>query len=202
MGARVRPPARLFGHLLAAVLVVVAVAGGALAGRVGWNEIREDIGKSFPDVPQLSAADLAAWLADEDRPAPLLLDVRDAKEFAVSRLPGAILAPDLDRVLGLLADEDFARDRPVVVYCSVGWRSSEVGQELIESGRASVFNLDGSIFAWANEGRPLVGGGEVATSRVHPYDRRWGRLLAREKWGWRPDADPDPPGDRGGDMIN
>ena len=47
-----------------------------------------------------------------------------------------------------------------------------------------VANLEGSIFAWANEDRPLVqGDGEGAgapTSLVHPYDADWGNLVAPE----------------------
>lgn len=37
-------------------------------------------------------------------------------------------------------------------------------------------NLEGSIFAWANEGRPLVDDKGLAT-KVHPYDAKWGELL-------------------------
>jgi hypothetical protein len=39
-----------------------------------------------------------------------------------------------------------------------------------------VRNLDGSIFAWANEGRPLERNGQPA-QLVHPYDALWGKLL-------------------------
>ena len=37
-------------------------------------------------------------------------------------------------------------------------------------------NLKGSIFKWANEGRPLVQDGKP-THQVHPYNKYWGRLL-------------------------
>ena len=40
----------------------------------------------------------------------------------------------------------------------------------------NVRNLDGSIFQWANEGRPLVRGNQRVQD-VHPYDENWGRLL-------------------------
>jgi hypothetical protein len=42
-----------------------------------------------------------------------------------------------------------------------------------------VQNLEGSIFQWANEHRPLVRDGQRET-RVHPYNAVWGRLLAPE----------------------
>ncbi len=40
-------------------------------------------------------------------------------------------------------------------------------------------NLKGSIFQWANEGRPVVRDGEPVRE-VHPYDAVWGRLLDRD----------------------
>jgi hypothetical protein len=40
----------------------------------------------------------------------------------------------------------------------------------------AVFNLQGSIFKWANEGRPLIAN-DRAVHVVHPYNERWGVLL-------------------------
>ncbi len=40
-----------------------------------------------------------------------------------------------------------------------------------------VVNLDGSIFEWANEGRPLDGD---EAGGVHPYNRVWGQALRGE----------------------
>ena len=66
--------------------------------------------------------------------------------------------------------------RTVVVYCSVGYRSSQLARRLQRAGFTNVMNLEGSIFAWANEGRPLVANGHSATL-VHPYNRKFGRML-------------------------
>jgi hypothetical protein len=52
-----------------------------------------------------------------------------------------------------------------------------------------VYNLDGSIFQWANEGRPLYSGTNRVAS-VHPYDREWGRFLKKELHA--PAVLPDP----------
>jgi len=49
------------------------------------------------------------------------------------------------------------------------------------AGVANVFNLTGSIFRWANEGRPLRSGDERVQA-VHPFDEDWGRLLDRRLW--------------------
>jgi rhodanese-related sulfurtransferase len=131
----------------------------------------------FPGVPQLSPADLAAWLNDKKKSPPQLLDVREPGEFAVSHLHGAInVSPDASAADAI---KKIDPARPVVAYCSVGYRSSKLAQRLIDAGVKNVSNLEGSIFAWANEGRPLEKDGKPAKT-VHPYNAVFGRLLKPE----------------------
>jgi rhodanese-related sulfurtransferase len=175
---------------LALVLLVVAVvvAGGVWwwAGRaahrpgsLAWRAVDRDLATRFSDVPTTTTAALAAQLADSTV-APLLLDARTEAEYAVSHLPGAHRV-DPDASPAELADalEGIDRQRPIVVYCSVGVRSGAVARRLQSAGFGRVENLAGSIFRWANEGRPLVRDGRAAVA-VHPYDAVWGRLLAPE----------------------
>jgi len=99
----------------------------------------------------------------------VLIDARPQVEFAVSHLRGAVrMTPDLLAKL--------SKDTPIVVYCSVGYRSAELAQRLDSQGYKQVRNLEGSIFEWANEGRPVYSGKEQV-HKVHPYDSEWGRLL-------------------------
>lgn len=128
----------------------------------------------YPRVQQMQPAELAAWLRDEQKPKPVLLDVRTQVEYEVSHLPGARhVAPDA-RPAEVKATLDPAR--PVVVYCSVGLRSSALADKLMKAGVGEVFNLEGSIFAWANEGRPLERQGRP-TAMVHPYNTTYGKML-------------------------
>jgi len=130
--------------------------------------------EKFPGVKQLSTTNLVGWLADPSRPQPQLLDVRTPQEYAVSHLPGARqVSPDA-KAEEVLAKLD--RQRPVVVYCSVGYRSSKLAERLQAAGLVEILNLEGSIFAWANEDRPLEKDGQPAT-RVHPYSQRYGQML-------------------------
>ena len=102
----------------------------------------------FPSVPQTSTQELATWMNDRRTPQPLLLDVRTKAEFEVSHLPGARrVDPDAKAadVLPLLDG-----NRPVVAYCSVGCRSSELVDRLRKAGVSQASNLEGSIFQWAN----------------------------------------------------
>ncbi len=45
----------------------------------------------------------------------------------------------------------------------------------------SVLNLEGGLFQWANEGRPLAGG----ATGVHPFNSFWGRGLESRLWKWQ-----------------
>lgn len=135
----------------------------------------------FRGVPQTSPDELAAWLADRSRARPQLLDVREPDEYAVSHLPGAIrVAPDAP-ARDVLARID--PSRPVVAYCSVGYRSSLLVQRLRAAGFTGAVNLEGSIFAWANEGHPLESEGRPVRI-VHPYDASFGQLLKAEHRAW------------------
>ncbi|MFQ3670992.1 MAG: rhodanese-like domain-containing protein [Verrucomicrobiia bacterium] len=140
--------------------------------------------RQFTDVAQITPAELEAL-----RPRPVLLDARSEKEFAVSHLPSAIRVQG--DVLHQLAALGLEADAPIVVYCSVGYRSSVLAQKLQAAGFKNVRNLEGSIFAWANEGRPLVNA-HGSTAGVHPFNLLWGRYLDRDKWRWKP-----APGSRG-----
>jgi rhodanese-related sulfurtransferase len=132
-------------------------------------------------------ADRLKGLLDEDTPAltvdqctglsdAIYLDARERPEFAVSHLPGALWVGyndfDLSRVKGI------PKDRPIVVYCSVGYRSGRITDRLHKAGFTNVHNLYGGIFEWVNAGRTVVDA-QGATLRVHAYDKDWGRWLCR-----------------------
>ena len=159
---------------------VCLLAAATLLGADGmqWALVRKRIAKEFPNVPQLATQDLAAWLADEKRAKPVLLDVRAPEEFSVSHLAGAHRI-DPDATASQL-DPEIAKDQPIVTYCSVGYRSSALAERLRAAGYTRVQNLAGSIFQWANEDRPLVSDGKPATV-VHPYSAIWSGMVKKER---------------------
>lgn len=157
-------------------IVSLIVAALALLGMrsVDWFLLKKSLRHKFPNVEWISTSELADWLANKRRPAPVLLDVRTPEEWNVSRLPGAHWADpsaSAERVAAGLP-----KDTPIVTYCAVGYRSGEMAERLRTAGYSNVHNLEGSIFQWANEHRPLVRG-EQPVSTVHPYNSFWGRLL-------------------------
>ncbi|MCB2410282.1 rhodanese-like domain-containing protein [Hymenobacter lucidus] len=108
--------------------------------------------------------------------AVLLLDTRTPAEFKVSHLRGARFVNFDEYEKATFAD--VPRDRPVVVYCSVGARSERVGERLQSLGFKHVRNLYGGIFQWVNEGRPVYNA-QGLTPNVHPYSALWSPWLTR-----------------------
>ncbi|MGE2721882.1 rhodanese-like domain-containing protein [Mycolicibacterium celeriflavum] len=87
----------------------------------------------------------------------LVVDVRDAPELEKSgKVAGAVHVPR-----GMLEfradpespyhDQNFAKDKPVIVYCASGGRSALSGQALKELGYEDVYNL-GAFGDWAEGG--------------------------------------------------
>ena len=173
----------------AAVLAIGVAALGLVdrpatrAGSAGFTlaGIEADVTSRWPEVTQLSTVELEARMASGE--PPLLLDVREDAEYRVSHLAGAErIDPKINPAAFAALISEKARGRDVVFYCSVGMRSSNLAAEmqdgLIKSGATSVANLKGGIFGWHNERRALVDG-RGPTDFVHPYDQKWGTLVAR-----------------------
>ncbi|HEX8311561.1 MAG TPA: rhodanese-like domain-containing protein [Chthoniobacteraceae bacterium] len=163
--------------MLAGAAALLAPISASLAGdSLSWAVIKGRIRREFPAVPEITTSELAEWLADPKRPRPILLDVRAKPEFDTSHLD---LARQVDPGSAPAALA-IAKDTPVVTYCSVGYRSAAFAEKLRAAGFRDVRNLEGSIFQWANEGRPLVSANGRA-EKVHPFSSVWGMLLDKNR---------------------
>lgn len=98
-------------------------------------------------VPETNVRTAAAQ-ADDD--AVLLLDVREADEWAAGHAPLAVHAP-----LSSLELKDIPQDRPVVAVCRSGNRSGQLTALLAPRG-VDIVNLAGGMNAWAAAGLPVV----------------------------------------------
>ena len=142
-----------------------------------WTEVLSDIRDKYPDVKQLGTDKLHSWLAGSKNGSIILIDARGMEEFRVSHISGSRNIPyDKDPLKHLT---DIKPDSPIVVYCSVGYRSSILAKKLQDMGFTKVYNLEGSIFKWANEDRPLAQN-QTIVYKVHPYNAHWGNLLERK----------------------
>jgi rhodanese-related sulfurtransferase len=110
----------------------------------------------------------------------LLLDAREINEYKISHIEGAkYIGYD---VLDYKAIENISKDTPIVIYCSIGVRSEQIGSQLNELGFTNVQNLYGSIFEWANKGYNLVDNAGYPTKKVHGYSWLWGKWMIDEDY--------------------
>lgn len=161
--------------LLCLALLIPTVSADSPTREELWTDTLRTVRDHFPLVRQMSTDDFALLL--EEQPEITILDTREPQEYEVSHIQGAVLAQNAADAIELLENQE--SDGLVVVYCSVGYRSSHIAAILSRRGYSNVFNLEGSIFKWANENRPIYSGDDRASS-VHPYDENWGRLLSKE----------------------
>ena len=104
-------------------------------------------------MQQIRARQLAEWLADDNRPDPVLLDVREPWELDLCQLAGTQHIP---MHLVPVRCDDIDPNRDVVVICHHGGRSMQVAMFLERKGFRSVHNLMGGVEAWAAEVDPTM----------------------------------------------
>jgi len=110
----------------------------------------------------------------------LILDIRERKEYDTSHLCDAVFIGYKDPDFTALKDID--KSQPIVVYCSIGYRSEKMGQRLLENGFTNVRNLYGSIFEWANQGQPVYNNEEQITDKIHTYNRKWSKWMINDSY--------------------
>lgn len=100
---------------------------------------------------EISAAQ-AAKLRKTD-PDLVFLDVREHSELEICRIEGALHIP-----MGEIPEraESLPKERPMVIFCHHGMRSTNVQQYLEAKGFKDIMNLAGGIHAWSLEVDPDV----------------------------------------------
>lgn len=124
-------------------------------------------------VPTVSPDDV------KKMPNALLLDAREREEYNVSHIPAAVFIGYNNFEKATL--NDVPKDKPIVVYCSIGYRSEKIGEKLQKMGFTKVYNLYGSIFEWINQGNLVVDSQGNVTKKVHTFNRNWSKWVDKEK---------------------
>ena len=104
-------------------------------------------------IPQVKAAEVAAWLKDGNRDSPLLVDVREPWEYAICHIDGSRLIP-LQTLPTRLSD--LPKDRDLVLVCRSGHRSQTAAEWLARNGFPRVHNLSGGVRAWSSDVDPTM----------------------------------------------
>jgi hydroxyacylglutathione hydrolase len=103
-------------------------------------------------IPQMNSRELAERLGDARPPAVIVLDVRERVEWEGGHIAGALNVP-----LGHLTDRvaELDRDRPLVLHCQSGGRSSVAASVLRAHGFSNVINLTDGFAGWQRRGLPI-----------------------------------------------
>lgn len=107
------------------------------------------------------------------------LDTRESSEFNVSHLKDAIHIGYDNIAWDKLKTID--KSAKIIVYCSVGFRSGKVTEDLLKKGYTDVHNLYGGLFNWANNAGEIVDPSGQKTNRVHGYNKNWSKWINQKK---------------------
>ena len=124
-------------------LIVVAVISG---GMLLWPAIRGRAGG-----PAISTAEATNLINREDA---LLVDVREADEFAKGHILGAKNIP-LSQLEASEGELEKHKSKPVILHCETGNRSATAMSTLRAKGFERAVNLAGGYAGWKQAGLPV-----------------------------------------------
>ena len=136
-------PMEFINQNILLIAVIVVSAGGLL-----WPLFVRSAGNEVNPV----AATLLI-----NREDAVVIDVREANEYAAGHLPEARNIP-LAKLADRAAELEKFKDKPVIVCCASGMRSGKACAELTKLGFAKLHNLSGGIDAWVGAGYPIKKG--------------------------------------------
>jgi rhodanese-related sulfurtransferase len=90
-----------------------------------------------------------------NREDALVLDVRETSEWSTGRIPNSRHIA-LGQLAKHLSELEKYKEKPVIVVCASGNRSSTACGTLQRAGFARVFNLNGGMGAWSGAGLPVT----------------------------------------------
>jgi len=85
----------------------------------------------------------------------LLVDCREADEYAIAHIDKAKLVP-MSEIADRLGELESHRDCPIVVHCHLGGRSLRVARWLRDQGFSKAQSMAGGIDQWSQEIDPSV----------------------------------------------
>lgn len=100
-------------------------------------------------VEKISPKDAKALI---EQGKALLFDIREADEYAREHIPEARLTP-----LSAFTPEDFPLDHDKIglFHCASGNRTTQAAAQILSTGFAKVYQIEGGIAAWKKAGLPV-----------------------------------------------
>jgi rhodanese-related sulfurtransferase len=127
-------------------------------------------------IPYISVEELRMHQFNSD---VIILDTRESEEFEISHIAGAQPIGFNQFSIDKISAEIVDKETPIVVYCSLGIRSEEIGEKLIKAGYTNVKNLYGGIFEWKNKAYPVLNSQNKETDSVHTFSKTWSKWLLK-----------------------
>jgi rhodanese-related sulfurtransferase len=128
-----------------ALLVGLAIGSGVA---LLWPMLNRNAG----GVANVSATEAVMLVS---RSKPLVLDVRDAAEFAAGHIQGAKHIP-VAELAGRIKEIEKFKDKPVLVHCQKGMRAKAACGILRGQQFSQLHNLQGGLDTWVEAKLPLV----------------------------------------------
>lgn len=126
------------------LLVTLVVTSGAM---LFWPMVR-------PGGKEVSATDATLMINRENA---VVIDVRSVAEFSAGHIPDSINIPR-EKIAERAGELEKYKDRPLILNCASGVRSSSACSELRKRGFEKVFSLAGGVSAWSTAGLPTKKG--------------------------------------------
>lgn len=127
------------------------VGDGANYGRIIVMQYKGTASTKFAEM----TAEEARKLIQERK--PLILDVRTPNEHYEVAISGSTLIP-LQQLDGRISEIAQWKNKPLLVYCRSGNRSTVAAQILAREGFSEVYNLRPGMRGWQKAGFPTVNG--------------------------------------------
>ena len=122
-------------------------------------------------VPYMTISDL-----HKIKDSVVILDAREKEEFEISHIPKAKYVGYKNFSLQKLDSLKIPKTSTIVVYCSLGIRSENIGEKIKEYGYPNVLNLYGGIFEWKNNNLEIVNNNKI-TDSIHTFSKKWSKWV-------------------------
>ncbi len=155
------------------LLVVLLISASSFAQKT-LDELLQQY--NTRSIPYISVEELRMKQINGD---VVILDAREENEYQVSHIEGAKFIGFNTFSSETVRAEIPEKETPIIVYCSLGIRSEEIGEKLKKAGFTNVQNLYGGIFEWSNNEYPVINQQEKETDSIHVFSKAWGKWLLK-----------------------
>ena len=109
-----------------------------------------EIQQRISGIKEVGPADATRMLNHDNA---IMVDMRDSKGYHEGHIVNALHVPASDDDITVKLEK--YRNRPLIVYCQRGQRSTTFCNKLSKQGFESVYNLKGGVLGWQKAELPL-----------------------------------------------